>query len=65
MGTPDFAVPILEALQNSDNKILEIYTQPAKKRTEVKKFKILQYMTVLKNIIFKSDAQFHWRIAKN
>ena len=32
MGTPDFAVPILEALQNSDNKILEIYTQPAKKK---------------------------------
>ena len=32
MGTPDFAVPILESLQNSDNKILEIYTQPAKKK---------------------------------
>ena len=31
MGTPDFAVPILEAINNSDNKILEIYTQPAKK----------------------------------
>ena len=32
MGTPDFAVPILEALQNSENEILEIYTQPAKKK---------------------------------
>ena len=49
MGTPNFAVPILEAIHNSDNKILEIYTQPAKKRIEVKKFKILLYMTVLKN----------------
>ena len=32
MGTPDFAVPILEAIHNSDNEILEIYTQPAKKK---------------------------------
>ena len=32
MGTPEFAVPILEAIHKSDNKILEIYTQPAKKK---------------------------------
>ena len=32
MGTPHFAVPILEAIHNSDNKILEIYTQPARKK---------------------------------
>ena len=32
MGTPDFAVPILEAINNSDNKIVEVYTQPAKKK---------------------------------
>ena len=37
MGTPEFAVPILEALQNSDNKILEIYTQPAKKKNRGQK----------------------------
>ena len=32
MGTPDFAVPILETIHNSHNEILEIYTQPAKKK---------------------------------
>ena len=37
MGTPDFAVPILEALQNSENEILEIYTQPAKKKNRGQK----------------------------
>ena len=31
MGTPIFAVPILEAIHQSDHKILEVYTQPAKK----------------------------------
>ena len=31
MGTPNFAVPILEAIHKSDHKILEVYTQPAKK----------------------------------
>ena len=32
MGTPEFAVPILKAINNSDNKVIEIYTQPPKKR---------------------------------
>ncbi len=32
MGTPEFAVPILKAINNSNNKILEIYTQPPKKK---------------------------------
>ena len=31
MGTPDFAVPILKAIHESDHKILEVYTQPPKK----------------------------------
>ena len=31
MGTPNFAVPILEAIHESDHKILEVYTQPAAK----------------------------------
>tara|TARA_B100001559_G_scaffold42125_1_gene31135 strand:- start:189 stop:1088 length:900 start_codon:yes stop_codon:yes gene_type:complete len=39
MGTPDFAVPILKAIQNSNNKILEIYTQPAKKKNRGQKIK--------------------------
>ncbi|MDQ5983599.1 MAG: Methionyl-tRNA formyltransferase [Eubacteriales bacterium SKADARSKE-1] len=32
MGTPDFAVPSLEALINSDYKVVGVFTQPDKKR---------------------------------
>ena len=42
MGTPDFAVPILESINKSNHKILEVYTQPPKKRTEDKKFLVLR-----------------------
>lgn len=31
MGTPEFALPILKSIHNSDHKILTIYTQPPKK----------------------------------
>ena len=31
MGTPEFAVPTLEALKNSNNEILAVYCQPASK----------------------------------
>ena len=31
MGTPNFAVPILRALNNSMHKVLTVYTQPPKK----------------------------------
>ena len=32
MGTPNFAVPILKILHQSSHKILEVYTQPPKKK---------------------------------
>ena len=32
MGTPDFAVPILESIHRSEHNILAVYTQPPKKR---------------------------------
>ena len=32
MGTPNFAVPILKSLHKSNHKILEVYTQPPKKK---------------------------------
>ena len=35
MGTPDFAVPILKSIYESKHKILEVYTQPPKKKIEV------------------------------
>ena len=31
MGTPEFSVPTLESLVNSDHKILAVYSQPASK----------------------------------
>ena len=32
MGTPEFAVPILKSIHESQHKILEVYTQPPKKK---------------------------------
>ena len=32
MGTPQFSVPILKSLHNSTHKIIEVYTQPPKKK---------------------------------
>ena len=37
MGTPDFSIPTLKTLLNSNHKILHVYSQPAKKLIEVKK----------------------------
>ena len=38
MGTPEFAVPTLEALKNSNNEIIVVYSQPAVKQIEVKNY---------------------------
>ena len=32
MGTPSFSVPIMNAINNSNHKIIEVYTQPPKKK---------------------------------
>ena len=37
MGTPDFAVPILKSIYQSSHKILEVYTQPPKKKNRGQK----------------------------
>ena len=37
MGTPDFAVPILKSIYKSNNQILEVYTQPPKKKNRGQK----------------------------
>ena len=39
MGTPNFAVPVLESLHKSKHKILEVYTQPPKKKNRGQKIK--------------------------
>ena len=38
MGTPNFAVPMLKAIHESNHKILEVYTQPANKSGRGQKF---------------------------
>ena len=37
MGTPEFSVPTLKAIYKTDNKILEVYTQPPKKKNRGQK----------------------------
>ena len=32
MGTPEFAVPILDSINKSQHKILQVYTQSPKKK---------------------------------
>ena len=39
MGTPDFAVPILKSINNLNHNILEVYTQPPKKKNRGQKIK--------------------------
>ena len=36
MGTPSFAIPIMQSINNSCHKILEVYTQPPQKKIEGK-----------------------------
>ena len=37
MGTPSFAIPILQSINNSSHKILEVYTQPPQKKNRGQK----------------------------
>ena len=32
MGTPEFSVPILDSIYQSNHKIIEVYTQPPTKK---------------------------------
>ena len=43
MGTPEFSVPVLKSLK-SKHKIKAVYTQPPKKKAEVKKFQNHQFI---------------------
>ena len=40
MGTPDFAVPILKSINESNHNILEVYTQPPKKKNRGQKINL-------------------------
>ena len=37
MGTPEFSVPILKSIFESNHKVLEVYTQPPKKKNRGQK----------------------------
>ena len=37
MGTPEFSIPILRSIYETNNKILEVYTQPPKKKNRGQK----------------------------
>ena len=37
MGTPNFSVPILKSIHNSQHEVIGIYTQSPKKKTVDKK----------------------------
>ena len=50
MGTPNFAVPILKAIHNSDHKILEVYTQPATKSGRGQKLKHSDIFNIAKQL---------------
>ena len=48
MGTPEFAVPILKSLNESKHNILEVYTQPPKKRDRGQKLNLTSIHTFSK-----------------
>ena len=53
MGTPEFAVPTLEALKNSNNEILAVYCQPASKANRGQKLLDFKSRRFSKKILFK------------
>ncbi len=52
MGTPDFAVPILQSIKESNHQILEVYTQPPQKKNRGQKesFTSVYNFSIINNI---------------
>ena len=53
MGTPEFAVPTLEALKNSNNEILVVYSQPASKANRGQKISDSKIGSIAKRLSLK------------
>ena len=53
MGTPEFSVPALESLVNSNHEILSVYSQPANKANRGQKIIPSSIETFAKKKIFK------------
>ena len=54
MGTPEFAVPVLKSIQKSNHKILEVYTQPAKRKDRGQK--------IINSPVYKCAEQYNLNI---
>ena len=59
MGTPSFSVPILKSLNLSNHKILEVYTQPPKKKDRGQKISISPVHKFLTKLIYQLDIPQH------
>ena len=59
MGTPNFAVPILKSINDSEHNILAVYTQRPKKKIEVKKLIFHLSMNSQIELNFKLDIQLN------
>ena len=53
MGTPEFAVPILKSIHNSNNHILEVFTQPPKKKDRGQKVQVSPIHELANNLKIK------------
>ena len=76
MGTPEFAVPILDSIKNSKHKILTVYTNPPKKSNRGQKInlspihiyaneaKINPVISLLNIFIRSFSKRFHFKLLK-
>mgnify|MGYP001229157555 FL=1 len=68
MGTPEFAVPILKSIYESENKLLSVYTQPPKKKARGQKIipSPIQEFSKKKNIpcrcpeVLNNDEEYNY-----
>lgn len=58
MGTPEFAVPILKSIHNSSHTLLEVFTQPPKKKNRGQKIQISPIHDLANNLKIKVRNPF-------
>ena len=58
MGTPEFAVPILKSIHNSSHEVLEVFTQPPKKKDRGQKTQISPIHDLANNLKIKVRNPF-------
>ena len=50
MGTPEFAVPILKSIIDSNHRVLEVYTQPPQKKKQRSENTQFSYSRIFKEV---------------